>query len=108
MEIKLVEASKMKSLEDYLVALVTGMISLKTLESFHVQAVNLGVLKEDQECRANTILWDFKRLNKLYHDQADSVLELLPDDFAIEKIIEKLKANEIIAAKKLTKKTQVK
>lgn len=108
MEIKLVEANKMKSLEDYLVALVTGMISLKTLEAFHIQAINLGILKEDQDCRINTILWDFKRLHKLYFDQAESILELLPDDISIENIIAQLTANEIVAAKKLTRKTRVK
>ncbi len=104
MQIKLVEAKKMKSLEDYLIALVTGMISIKTLESFHAQAINLGILKEDQECRGNTILWDCKRLQRLYLDQADSVLQLLPDEISLPDIVNKLIENESIASKKLLRK----
>lgn len=108
MELKLVEAKKMKSLEDYFIALVTGMITIKTLQSFQEQAINLGVLKEDQECRLNSIIWDCKRLNKLYFDQAESVLELIPGDISIEKVIANLTANEISAAKKLTRKPRAK
>lgn len=108
MQIKLVEAKNMKSLEDYLISLVTGLISIKTLESFHAQAINLGILKEDQECRGNTILWDCKRLQKLYMDQADSVLQLLPDDISLPNIVNKLIKNEVSASKKLTRKSRVK
>jgi len=106
MELKFVEASKMKSLEDYLCALITGMISIKTLQSFHERAVHLGILKEDQDCRGNTIIWDCKRLNKLYQDQAESILELLPEGFTFENILAQLTANEILAAKKLTRKSR--
>lgn len=108
MQIKLVEAKHMKNLEDYLVALVAGLISIKTLESFHVQAINLGVLKEDQACRANTILWDCKRLQRLYMQQADSVLELLPPEISFENIVAHLVKNEIHPSKIITKKSKVK
>lgn len=104
MELKYVDSKNLKSLDDYLVALVMGIISLETLQSFHEKSINLGILKEDQECRANTLLWDFKRLRKLYFEQAESVLELLPEGLSIENVIAKLTANEITAAKKLARK----
>lgn len=108
MQIKLVDAKHMKSLEDYLIALVAGLISIKTLESFHAKAILLGILKEDQECRANTAIWDCKRLHKIYMEQADSVLELLPDDISFEKIISELSKNEMHPSKIITKKSKVK
>lgn len=103
MQLNLVEAKRMKSLEDYVCSLIIGIISIETLESFHAQAINLGLLQEDQECRANTIIWDCKRLTKLYMDQAESVFELLPEEYTFEKVIQKLKENEVLAARKLTR-----
>ena len=108
MQIKLVEAKHMKSLEDYLIALVAGLISIKTLESFHAKAILLGILKEDQDCRANTAIWDCKRLQKIYMEQADSVLELLPDDISFDTIVSHLAKNEMHPSKILTKKSRVK
>ena len=84
----------------YLIALVAGIVTLKTLLSFHPKALTLGLLKEDQECRANTIAWDLTRLCKLYQDQAESILELLPEGFSIEATLEALKKNELKKGKK--------
>src|SRR5687768_11869490 len=108
MDLRFVDAKKMKSLEDYVGALVTGLISIKTLLSFHEQAIHLGILKEDQECRANTLLWDFKRLSKLYLEQADSVLDLLPDTITFESILDKLKTQELAKAKQIARKPRTK
>ena len=94
MELKIVEAKKMKSLEDYLIALVSGLISIQTLQSFHEQAVNIGILKEDQVCRANTIVWDLKRLYLIYFQQAESIRELIPEEFNFENLLNKLKETE--------------
>ncbi len=104
MDFKLVEAKKMKTLEDYAIALVLGMISLQTLDSYHVRAVELGILKEDQDCRSNTIVWDLRRMIKLYRDQLESILELLPTDFDMERILNELKKHEITKAKQLTRR----
>lgn len=103
MEYRYVDASKMKSLEDYAIALVMGILSLKTLESFHVRAVDLGVLKEDHECRLNTIVWDLKRIMKLYNDQLASILELVPDDFNVESIMESLRQQELSKARSIVR-----
>lgn len=106
MNLTLVDAKNMKTLEDYAIALVTGLLTLKTLESFQIRSVELGILKEDQACRTNTIVWDIRRMLKLYQDQTESILELLPDDFNANAIIEGLKKNQVTKARSLTRKSK--
>lgn len=104
MEVTFVDVTKMKSLEDYAISLVTGMVSLKTLENYHIRAYELGLFKEDHECRCNTIVWDLRRMIKLYQDQLESILELLPPEFQIEEAIEVFKKAELTKARQLTRK----
>jgi len=92
MEIKVVDSKDIKCLEDYATSMITALISLRTLEGYHIAAVKLGILKEDQDCRANTIIWDFIRLRKLLAEQLESALELLPDDFNPNKFLKEMKA----------------
>lgn len=106
MDLSLVDAKQMKTLESYGVALITGMISLQTLASYHVRAVEIGILKEDHIERCNTILWDIKRLLAQYKTQTEAVLELLPDAFSIETVVEALKKNQVTQAKKMIKKSK--
>jgi len=102
-----VDSKSLKTLEDYAQSLLEGILSLKTLESFHIKAVEIGILPDDLSCRANTIIWDLRRDIKLYMEQLSSVLELVPDDFNEHSMIDKLKKREITLARKLTKKTKV-
>lgn len=108
MDLTYVDVKSLKNLEDYAIILVTGMLSLKTLMNFHVRAIEMGLLPEDLNCRANTIIWELKRNIKLYQDQLESVLELIPDDFNVETIIEKLKQIELTKARSITRKPRVK
>ena len=108
MEVTFVDAKKLKSLEDYAVSLVSGMLSIKTLEEFHTRAIEIGILSEDLNCRGNTIIWDMRRMLKLYQDQLESVLELLPDDFNTDKILEMLKQQTLTKARSITRKPSVK
>jgi hypothetical protein len=94
----------MKSLEDYAISLVTGLLSLQTLHAFQKKAIDLGSLKDDQEQRINTILFDLIRLMKIYRDQTESVLELLPDDYNFDTIIAKLKETELTKARSMTRR----
>lgn len=103
MELKLVDPNKMKSLDEYVFMLCTGLMTLQTLMEFHVKAVNLGIFKEDHESRANVIVFDLKRLIALYMDQAESLLEFLPDGFNVQQVMQKLSANEIASVKKLAR-----
>ncbi len=108
MDLKIVEARKMKSLEEYSMALVLGLISLQTLDSYHVRAIELGILKEDMACQANTIAWDLRRAMKQYRDQLESVLDLLPEDFDYQQIITNLQAHEKVKTKQVIRKKRIK
>ncbi len=108
MDLTYVDAKNLKNLEGYAVALTTGMLSLKTLENFHIRAIEIGILPEDLSCRCNTIVWDLRRMIKLYKDQLESVLELLPDDFNATSIIDMLKKSELTKARQMTRKPKEK
>jgi len=103
MEYNLVNAKDMQSHEDYLTACLMSMINLEALEKFHIRAVELGLLKEDQECRANTIVWDLRRLKKILHDQSETILELLPEEFSVEESIQRFAQSHVENLKKVTK-----
>lgn len=68
-------ADNLETLEQYCGALVVGMVSLKTLSSFHEIAMKLGILDEDEAEKATTIVWEFRRLLSLYHGQLEQILE---------------------------------
>ena len=104
MEYNFVDSDKMKTLEDYAVSIVMGMMSIKTIMAYHAKAVSIGILTEDQICTANTVLWDLSNVIKRCIGQADSVLELVEGDITIEHIIERLKAHEKVRARGLLRK----
>lgn len=74
-EIRFVSAGELKTIEDYAAALLSGMISLKTLASFHLHAESKGLLETDEVETAKTIIWEIRRLINIYKTQVDSVLE---------------------------------
>lgn len=102
-----VDENSLKSLEDYAVLLTSGMISLMTLQNIEVKALKIGIMKEDQAERSNTMVWELRRLMKLYQNQLESVLELLPDDFNGKAVIDKLKDQELTKARSMTRKQKV-
>src|SRR6185437_11963740 len=101
MDLTYVDEKNLKTLEDYAVTLVTGMLTIRTLLNQQIQSINAGILTEDLSCRTNTIAWDLKRMLKLYQDQTESVLEMIPDDFNVEKIIDGLKSRELTKARSM-------
>lgn len=84
-----VDVKSLKSLEDLKECLVTSVVSLLTLHNYQVRAIEIGIMKEDMNERANTIAWDIRRLIKLYKDQLHEVLDLLPDSLEVDETIEK-------------------
>ncbi len=74
-EIKFVNAEDLSSLEEYGAALLSSMISLRTLESFHISAFNKGILDEDEAETGKTICWEIHRLMALYKTQIENVLD---------------------------------
>lgn len=94
----------LKTLEDYAIILTTNLITLLTLQNLQVRALEIGIMKEDMNERANTMIWDIRRLLKLYQTQLNEVLTLLPDDFNGEKIIKNLQEKELTKARSLLRK----
>jgi hypothetical protein len=74
-EVMWVNAKDMKTLEEYGAALLSGMMSLKTLEAYHVFAFKKGLLNEDEQETGKTICWEINRLFALYRAQLDHILE---------------------------------
>lgn len=70
-----VHAKDMKTLEQYGASLISSLISLKTLESFHLQAFSKGLLDEDELETGKTICWELQRLILLYKTQIQNVLD---------------------------------
>lgn len=75
MKIELVSANKLKTLEEYGASLLSGIISLKTLEAFHIHAFKKGLLDEDEQETGKTICWELQRLITLYRTQIDHILD---------------------------------
>jgi hypothetical protein len=95
-----VDVKRLKTLEDLAVHLSTALYSLMTLHNFEIRAIEIGIMKEDMNERANTIAWDLKRLMKIYKTQLEEVLDLLPDDFNPNEAIKKLQKQNVRNAKK--------
>lgn len=104
MDHTLVDANKVKSLEEYAILLASGLISLVTLQNIQVKAIKEGIMPEDMNERANTIIWDIRRQINMYQQQLNTTLELLPEDFNSVPIIERLKAVEFKKLKERKKK----
>lgn len=82
-DIKFVNAEDLSTLEEYGTALLSSLISLKTLQAFHIAAFNKGLLDQDEAETGKTILWEIDRLIALYKTQIENILdrtELNQDD----------------------------
>ncbi len=107
METTFIDEKSVKSLEDYATLLTTQLISLITLQKMNIHALEIGILKDDQSERVNTMIWDMNRLLKSTRDQLESCLELLPDDFNASSTLEKLKNASLKKARSMTRKAKV-
>ena len=87
--VQFVTAENLKTVEQYGAALLSSMISLRTLESFHIAAFEKGLLQEDEEECMKTMCWEIRRLMSLYKTQMENVLERC--DLDQEKVISSLR-----------------
>lgn len=101
-----VEEKSLKTLEDLAVSLTVGILSLITLQNMQVRAIKIGIMPEDMAERANTIVWDIRRLISHYQGQLEATLELLPPEFDAVSTIEKLKKAELTKARSLIRKSK--
>lgn len=107
MDLTYVDIKKMNSLEHYAMSLMTGMLSLKTLENFHIRAIDLGLMPEDMMCQANTMVWDIRRLLKIYQNQMECALELIGGDFDVNGILTHLRKDNATQRKRSAKKSKI-
>jgi hypothetical protein len=89
-EVKFVNAEDLSTLEEYGAALLSSMISLRTLEGFHIAAFNKGLLDEDEAETGKTMCWEIQRLLALYKTQIENVLDRT--DLSEEMVLKSLKA----------------
>jgi hypothetical protein len=75
-----VNPEQIETLEHYGASLVTSMISLRTLEAFHIATYKKGIMDEDMAETSKTICWELRRLMKLYKTQLEQVQEKAPLD----------------------------
>jgi hypothetical protein len=73
--VQFVDSENMNTLEQYGASLLSAMISLKTLEAFHLTAFKKGLLDEDESETGKTICWEIQRLLTLYKTQVQHVVE---------------------------------
>lgn len=102
-DIKLVNPQGLKTLEQYGAALLSSMISLQTLEQFHVVAFKQGFLEEAETETATSICWDLRRLVASYKKLMELVIERAPLDE--QTVIAELKA--LMPTIKMPKKRKV-
>ncbi len=74
-DIKFVNANELETLEQYGAALLSSMISLRTLEQFHLVAFKKGLLDTDEEECSKTICWELHRLMALYQKQVEHICD---------------------------------
>ncbi len=99
-----VDVKNLKTLEHYAILLTSGLITLTTLQNIQVRAIEAGLLPEDLQERANTIIWDSRRQMKQYQMQLEEVVALLPDDFNAMTALESLRLSELAKARLMKKK----
>lgn len=88
-EVQFVNAEKLETLEQYGASLLSSIISLKTLQGFHIAAFNKGILDEDEAETGKTICWEINRLLALYRTQVENILERT--ELSEEQVLESLR-----------------
>ena len=89
-DIQFVNAEDLETLEQYGAALLSSMISLRTLEGFHIAAFNKGLLDEDEAETGKTICWEIHRLMALYKTQIENILDRT--ELSEQEVIDSLRA----------------
>ncbi len=105
-EISFVNAEDLEDLEQYAASLVSSMVSLRTLESFHIAALNKGFLDEDETETCKTMCWEIQRLMNLYKTQIENVIDRteINEEQIIESFRKMMPGVKIPRKRKYTKK----
>lgn len=103
-----VDQSSVRTLEDYVVMTATMILSLKTLQNLQIEAIKKGVLPEGLDERANVIVWDCGRMIAHCDTQLCECLEVVGNEFDLEKVIRILKDREVTKARSLVRENNKK
>lgn len=87
MDLTILDAKRINSLEDYAVFLGAGLLSLMSLQNGQVMGIEAGIMTDDLQTSANVLIWDLRRLIELYKKQLIETCELLPEEFSPENTI---------------------
>ena len=93
MQVQLLPAENIKTLQHYAVALMVGMYTLKSQEEYHRYADNLGLLDDTESTQARLMIGRFRELIKLYQKQLEACLERIPEEIDAKAIIAELQKN---------------
>lgn len=74
-EFQFVDTNKVETLEQYAASLITSMVSLKTLNEYHLTAYRKGLLVEDEVKLIETIHYYIDTLLRLYRSQVENILD---------------------------------
>lgn len=101
-----VDEKSLKSLEELVVLLGGGKASLQTLLIIQAKAIKSGIMPEDMNVRSAHMIGCLQDMIKLYENQIYACLELLPENFKAEPVIERLKKQELVRARAMLRKTK--
>jgi hypothetical protein len=74
-DVRFVSVNELETLEQYAGALLSGLVTLRTLEAYHLEAYKKGLLDEDEAELSATLSWEIKRLIGLYKKQIENIVE---------------------------------
>lgn len=104
MKLEFINANDLKTLEHYLVALGTGLLSLKTLETFHLKALEIGILDEAEMQQVLYTVQSLRIIFQSYKKLMDTITERLPENISMQDIANEYLKNNIKAHPKKPKK----
>jgi len=105
MTLNFVDCKAVENLEEYGAALLSSIISLQTLEQFHVAAYKKGLLEEDEVQCSESIIGQIRKLIALYRKQIENIEERSPlDNEAVTSALLKMVPDFQLPKKRITKK----
>lgn len=99
-----VDEKSLKNLEDYAICLGSSILTLITLQNLQMQAIKLGIMKEQEEKMAEALIWNLRKAIDMFKDQMIDICGSLPDTFNAEEVINTLKQRELTKARSFIRK----
>lgn len=81
-----VSSDKLKTLEQYLCSLISGLISMRSLDAYQDKALTLGILPDECEDYARGMMYETRRLIQIYQKMIQLVEERVELD--VETVLE--------------------